>query len=260
MRAIREHAQRIERTPRPAMSRLLKSICVICLVVLPVTWLKQDRLPAALALSSALAAEPRQVEIAHPPIDVDEGGTAYHVEPSHRYALDGLVVSYRLHDGDHLLHRLWNDHLNVADLCVVWGSDAAGVDLHAFEFANGEFTCTFRTRSDEAWRSFRLDQISNNHLLTADPAIRRRIGDVAVGDQVHLEGYLASYSNDSGFHRGTSTTRKDTGNGACETVYVTAFEILDPAPRGWRRLQSAATWGLLLSASLWLVGVARAWF
>ena len=92
-----------------------------------------------------------------------------------RYALDGMVVSYRIHDGDYLLHRLWNDHLNVADLCVVWGDDAGRVDLHAFEFANGEFTCTFQTRSEKDWRAFRLDQISNNHLLTADPALRARI-------------------------------------------------------------------------------------
>jgi len=114
--------------------------------------------------------------------------------------------------------------------------------------------------SEVALRAFRLDQISNNHLLTADPALRARIGDVTVGDQIHLEGYLASYSNASGFHRGTSTTRKDTGNGACETVYVTEFDIADPAPRGWRKLQSAALWGMLLSGAAWLLGVGKGWF
>jgi len=242
------------------MARLLQLIFVVCFVASVVAWLKTDTLPKALSLSSALAAEPRQVEIKRPPIDVDQGGVAYHVEPSHQYALDGLVVSYRVHDADHLLHRIWNDHLNVADLCVVWGQDASGVDLHAFDFANGEFTCTFRTQSEKDWRAFRLDQISNNHLITADPAIRQRIADVAVGDQIHFEGYLSSYSNASGFHRGTSTTRQDTGNGACETVYVTAFDITNPAPRGWRKLESTALWGMLLSASLWLLGVGRGWF
>ena len=161
---------------------------------------------------------------------------------------------------DHLLHRLWNDHLNVADLCVVWGHNAGGVDLHAFEFANGEFTCTYRTHSEADWRAFRTDQISNNHLITPDPVLRERIGGVAVGDQIHFEGFLASYSNASGFHRGTSTTRNDTGNGACETVYVTDFGIVDPAPRGWRKLCNAALWGLLISGSFWLLGVGKGWF
>ena len=242
------------------MARLLQSIFVICLVAWPVAWSKTDTLPKVMSFSSALAAEPRQVEIKQAPIDVDQGGVAYRVEPMYRYALDGMVVSYRVHDADHLLHRIWNDHLNVADLCVVWGQDAGGVDLHAFEFANGEFTCTFQTHSEKEWRAFRLDQISNNHLITADASIRKRIADVAVGDHVHFEGFLASYSNDSGFHRGTSTTRQDTGNGACETVYVTAFDIVDPAPRGWRKLESVALWGMLLSASFWLLGVAKGWY
>ncbi len=241
------------------MARLLQLIFVVCLVTAPVAWLKTDTLPKGLSFSRALAAEPRQTEIKQAPLDVAFGDVEYRVEPSHRYALDGLVVSYKIHDADHLLHRIWNDHLNVADLCVVWGHDAGGVDLHAFDFANGEFTCTFRTRSDKEWRAFRLDQISNNHLITADNALRKLISDIAVGDQIHLEGYLASYSNASGFHRGTSTTRKDTGNGACETVYVTAFDTFDPAPRSWRKLTSAALWGMLLSGSFWLLGVAKGW-
>jgi hypothetical protein len=241
------------------MARLLQFVFVVCLLALPVAWIETDTLPKALTISRALAAEPRQTEIAHAPLDVAFGGVDYRVDPSHRYALDGLVVSYRIHDADHLLHRIWNDHLNVADVCVVWGHDADGVDLHEFEFANGEFTCTFRTQSDKEWHAFRLDQISNNHLITADPLLRARIGDTAVGDQIHLEGYLASYSNASGFHRGSSTTRKDTGNGACETVYVTAFDTLDPAPRGWRKLSAAALWGMFLSASFWLVGVGKGW-
>ena len=242
------------------MGVLLKYAFLACLVAWPLGWWKSDRLPATIAWAPVLDVEPRQEKVEQPPLDVSYAGVDYRVEPLYRYALDGVVVSYRVHDADHLLHRLWNDHLNVADLCVVWGHDAHEIDLHAFEFANGEFTCTFRTHSDAAWRSFRVDQISNNHLITADPAIRARIGDVTVGDRVHFEGYLANYSNDTGFHRGTSTTRTDTGNGACETTYVTAFEIADPAPRGWRKLSAVALWGMLFSGATWLLGVAKGWF
>ena len=191
------------------------------------------------------------------PISVEQGGSQYRVEPLHRYALDGLVVSYRHHDGDRMIHRLWNDHLNVADLCVVWGENARNGDLDLFEFWNGQFTCFFRTRDDGAWRRFRLDQMSNNHLITADPLLRDAIDDVQVGDQIHLEGYLASYANGDGFARGTSTTRTDTGNGACETIYVTRFEVRSSMDSLWRKLESVSWGALLLSAFLWLVGVGR---
>jgi major membrane immunogen (membrane-anchored lipoprotein) len=242
------------------MGRLLQIVGLVCLVLLPVACMNSDALPQAFDFLPALAQEPRQNEVVQPPIDVAVGGVEYRVEPQFKYALDGMVVSYKVHDADHLLHHIWNDHLNVADMCVVWGTNAGGVDLNAFDFANGEFTCTYRTHDETAWRAFRQDQISNNHLITADTALRQRIDDIAVGDQVRVEGYLANYSNQDGFHRGTSTTRKDTGNGACETVYVTSFDIVSPAPRGWRTLQNVALWGFGLCASLWLLGIARGWF
>ena len=90
------------------MARLLQVIFVVCLVALPVAWLKTDTLPKGLSFSHALATEPRQQAIEKAPIDVDMGGVSYRVEPAYRYALDGMVVSYRVHDGDYLLHRLWN--------------------------------------------------------------------------------------------------------------------------------------------------------
>jgi hypothetical protein len=55
-----------------------------------------------------------------------------------------------------------------------------------------------------------------------------------VGDQIRIKGYLSSYTNDSGSTRGTSTTRTDTGNGACETIYVEQFKIVEAATSYWR--------------------------
>ena len=65
------------------------------------------------------------------------------------------------------------------------------------------------------------------------------------GDEVRIKGVLANYQNTAtGFDRGTSISRTDTGNGACETIYVTDFEIAKEANRGWRalyRLSGAAS-------------------
>ncbi len=88
------------------MARLLQFIFVVCLIALPVAWLKTDTLPKVLSFSHALATEPRQQAIEKPPIDVEMGGVSYRVEPAYHYALDGMVVSYRIHDGDYMLHRL----------------------------------------------------------------------------------------------------------------------------------------------------------
>ena len=237
------------------MGTLLKSIFVLCLAgLLPAAWQK-DAFHNDLVLSEGLTKDPQQTAVKQAPFTVRQGGVNYRVEPLYSYAIEGIVVSFQHHDGDRMLHRVWNDHLNVADLCVVWGHNASSVNLSEFDFWNGQFTCVFRTSSNSAWAAFRLDQISNNHLLSDDEWVRDRIEDLRIGDQVRLQGYLASYSNDGGFERGTSTTRSDTGNGACETLYVEDVQIIARMNEAWHLTYASAWWGMLGSALLWLLGV-----
>jgi hypothetical protein len=142
----------------------------------------------------------------------------------------------------------------------VWGDNVRWPDLNAFEFRNGEFTCNYTTRNPAAWERFREDQISNNHLLADNPRVRRAIARVRVGDQIHIRGWLAGYSNDQGFSRGTSTTRDDRGNGACETLYVKQFTILGTLHNGWRTVLKLSLIGVAASALFWLTAVMRGVF
>ena len=95
----------------------------------------------------------------------------------------------------------------------------------------------------------------DKHLLTADDHLRDRIGD-----QLRVRGWLASYSNDDGFRRGTGTTRDDTGNGACETIYVEDFRVLRSMDNGWRTLMAISGSIVLFTGLLWLVAVMRGVF
>ena len=79
-----------------------------------------------------------------------------------------------------------------------------------------------------------MNKLSNNHLISDDEFLRDRVRDIQVGDQIRARGYLASYSSEKGGRRGTSTTRMDTGDGACETVFVERFEIVKSATSYWR--------------------------
>ncbi len=54
-----------------------------------------------------------------------------------------------------------------------------------------------------------------------------------------------------GPRRGTSTTRTDTGNGACEVVYLTEIERLATMRNGWRTLFWVALWALLGGLVAW---------
>jgi hypothetical protein len=208
-------------------------------------WNRND-LPASIEFRRELADAPRQLRADKNPFTVDYAGVTYRVEPQFEYELHGMIVSFRLHDGESRMHRLANDHLNVADLCVVWSDTAFSPTLRKVDFWNGIFTCNFQTGDAEAWARLRADQVANNHLLSADAAIRERVADVRIGDQIRVRGWLASYGSGAA-KRGTSTTRDDTGDGACETIFIDEFEVLEPARSGWR---------LALYVSLVVLGVA----
>ena len=220
-------------------------LCASAALLLVSFW-KRNELPPAAVLLPQLAEEPRQRATTKPPFHVEYSGVSYAVEPKFEYDLDGMVVSYRQHDGESLMHRLANDHLNMADLCVVWGSTAASPHLREIEFWNGIFTCNFQTSSRVAWDSIRTREIANNHLLSADDVIRREVGRVKIGDQIHVRGWLVSYGN-GGHKRGTSITRDDTGDGACETILVDDFEIVRSTFGPWRIALYASLGVLLLS-------------
>lgn len=207
-------------------------LAVSAVVALAAFWHRND-LPADLEFRKELAAEPRQTATDEPPFSVAYAGVSYAVEPKFAYDLYGLVVSYRLHDGTSTMHRRANDHLNVADICVAWSDTAFSPTLREIRFWNGIFTCNFETRDAEAWARFATNQVSNNHLLSADDRIRDRVAEVSIGDQIHVRGLLASYASPGG-KRGTSTTRDDEGNGACETIFIESFAVLEPAHHGWR--------------------------
>jgi hypothetical protein len=158
-----------------------------------------------------------------------------------------MVVSYRYHDGESGMHRRTNDHLNMLDVCVIWGDNTANPWLDRIRFWNGIFTCNVQTRDSQAWDAFDIYQLSNNHLISDRERIRDEVRGLRIGDQIRIRGYLASYSNPSGGKRGTSTTRLDTGDGACETIYVEQFDVVRAATSRWRQAMWASLIVLVLS-------------
>lgn len=234
---------------------VLSSFCLLLLAL----W-KGKVLPPVAEMDSVLLNEPRQTQITQAAFATSKGGVTYKVQPLYDYDLVGLVVSK--HDAktwwDHL-HRDWNDHLNIMDICVVWGNNISNGVYNDLSFSSGQFTCNIRANSAEAYAAFDQTALSNNHLLTDQPALVKLIQKVEIGDQIRLRGRLSEYAHDHGFpfKRGTSLVRTDTGNGACETIFVDSFEILKRGSQPWRKLMWLAAIMLIASIVGWFIQPVR---
>jgi hypothetical protein len=203
-------------------------------VWLLVSFWHRNELPGHIDYVPELGNEPAQTTTSKTPFEVEFNGVNYSVAPEYAYDITGMIVSFRHHDGNSRMHSRANDHLNMLDVCIIWGDNPLNERLHKISFWNGIFTCNVKTRDQQAWDAFDMNQLSNNHLISDDEFIRRQVRKINVGDQVRIKGYLSSYAGEGGSRRGTSTTRTDTGDGACETIYVEQFRIVKPATSYWK--------------------------
>ena len=215
--------------------KLSSILIVVSAAVLLVSFWNRNELPGNVDVVSRLADEPRQTRTDKRPFDLFFNNVDYRVRPQYDYDITGMVVSFRHHKQEYSrMHARAKDHLNMLDLCVIWGDNPHNERLNKISFWNGIFTCNVKTRDQQAWDAFNMDQLSNNHLLSDDEFIRGQVKKIRIGDQIRVRGYLASYSSAGISERGTSTTRTDTGDGACETIYVEDFEIVRAATSNWR--------------------------
>ncbi|NTV14457.1 MAG: hypothetical protein HGA96_11100 [Desulfobulbaceae bacterium] len=233
--------------------QLIKILLLAGLVLLLTAITRKDQLPAVTEIDHSLYREPVQKPVQLPVFQREVEANTYLIQPLYSYDLSGLVVSF--HDSDvwwdiyH--HDSWLDFINVKDLCVVWGQNLQSDVYRQLTYDSNNWTCYYLTPDQASAARFRPDQLSNNHLLSADSEIKKMIMGVGLGDQIHLQGHLVNYANPANkFRRGTSTTRADTGNGACETIYVEAFEIIQANHPGWHAAYLLAK--IMIAAALFL--------
>jgi hypothetical protein len=232
------------------IDRIFKSVFAISLLACIYLFFHKDELPGASFYDLEQLGEPVQKKTRQESFSTRANDQEYLITPIYDYELDGVVVSY--HDADDFTdithYRRWKDFLNLRDLCVVWGSNVASGVYRDMEFHNGTWTCWYSWPNSEVRDRFDETQLSNNHVLIDDENIKRKLMQAEPGDHIRLKGMLVTYSNPgNGFYRGTSTTRTDTGNGACETIYVTGFELVKKANRALRGVYSVALWTTIIS-------------
>jgi hypothetical protein len=147
----------------------------------------------------------------------------FELTPVARFEVKGRVLGQLAYDADTVAE------LSPVDIALGWGAMSDSRVLAHFEVSQGERFFYWRTEHAPVPRATIERYTTNVHAIPATPEIERRLRMVRAHDVVHLSGLLVNaYRPADGYRWKTSIVRDDTGDGACEIVYITDLEI---APR-----------------------------
>jgi hypothetical protein len=155
---------------------------------------------------------------------IEMGGRQIFLWAKARYSITGQLVSKNRY-----VNGFMSD-LSPWDYALAWGQTDTYIDQ--LRFQQMVRFCLFEPKKGAVVDfNYVNSHISNNHLIPATKNIRRALALAKKGDIVKLDGYLvnveAGKNGQTVAGWNTSTTRTDTGNGACEIIYVTRLRIGD---------------------------------
>jgi hypothetical protein len=140
----------------------------------------------------------------------------FHLVPLARFEAEARVLS---------TERYWlfrEASLSPIDLALGWGpmSDQQVIDQLQISQGNRFYHYGWRAAAPPLPVSVMVEHSANMHMIPASPDVWAQLKAVRPGFVVRFQGFLVSARKDDGWRWDSSLSRKDSGPGACELVWV----------------------------------------
>ena len=110
--------------------------------------------------------------------------------------------------------------LSPYDLALGWGKMSDQLVIDRIDITQRNRWYYWQTDHFPIPRKEIENSSANMHIIPANEEVEDVLNDILVGEIILLEGYLVSIEADDGWNWKSSLTRNDTGNGACEVIWV----------------------------------------
>ena len=177
----------------------------------------------------------QQKPVVHPPgVLVNAPPVQTSVQPF-RFEMKGYILTHKATFditarvlGTESYYRNRESDLSHIDLALGWGvmSDESLLNQLDISQSNRWYRWKYEYTIPVS-NSQIIANSSNMHMIPASDSIENTLEKLRVGDIVSLHGYLVDVDHKSGWQWRTSMSRTDTGDGACEIVYVESMKIED---------------------------------
>ncbi len=136
------------------------------------------------------------------------------------YAVEGVIKSK-------LKYSDYPSRVAQYDVAIAWGNlNEKEIDKHIRYSQSGRWYYYNFDRDVSVSLSYIAEHSANVHLISKDQLVLKKIENLNKNDHIKLKGYLVNVKFDNGIWS-SSLTRTDTGNGACEIMYVTDVEVIE---------------------------------
>jgi len=196
----------------------LRNALLLVAAVIAVGWWFDGSRAVPRAPGVLAPTEPRQDSVpAGTPVREKDGFT---ITPLASFALDARVLSREDYSFDA------GAAISPTDLALGWGP-----------MSDSSVLAHLRISQGNRWWYWRADELpldsgeiqasaANMHMIPANAAVASALGRVRAGDLVALRGQLVEVvRKDNGWRWKSSLSRTDTGNGACELVWVEDLRV-----------------------------------
>jgi hypothetical protein len=211
---------------------LNRSLFVILLVTLCVTFFARKSIRSVSEITPGALRQPLQERTSGRPVEFKKGEYHYTITPLYNYDITALVT----HNINYKKFSVYQYSAVVpADLCLIWGGNLAR-KVHRESSVRFTQDVRFGLVMWGPKVDFDTGEFSNNHLVTNDPEIEKKINSISPGDQVRIKGKLVNmtataigpvkWPDRPKYEWRTSTVRTDDRGGACEIIHVEDIEVL----------------------------------
>lgn len=143
----------------------------------------------------------------------------YQITPLATFQLEARVLSIKRYRSGR------ESDLSPVDLALGWGPMSDETVLEEVQIRQSNRFYHWRVKHLPIPRKEIEQNSANMHIIPANQEIRKVLKNIRKGHVVEIEGYLVKVNAEDGWWWQSSLTRKDTGGGACEVVWVEEMEI-----------------------------------
>lgn len=142
------------------------------------------------------------------------------LRPLAGFSVDARVLSRRDYDSGR------EADLSPTDLALGWGRMRDDAVLDRLDISQGGRWYRYAWSNDPPIPPDEIVRSSANmHLIPANAAVARTLDEIGEDDRVRIDGWLVAADAPDGWTWRSSMSRDDTGEGACEVIYVCALRI-----------------------------------